>query len=267
MVRERWRLRPRAPGLRARREGLVRSVGFPSAWVGGWVGLTVALAVALAVAPAARSHGRGGRSARLALLPVPRVAQAGEVSNCGPSAAAMLAAAYAERPAHVKALRDALGRWTWDHFPLRRISLPGYDAGMTTPTMLLRALRHFAPTVRWRDGFKHPWLPRQLHALATLRAYLEEGMPVLALVQTRVLWGFDAPGLHWIVVRGLEDGQVVFNDPGDGLVGRVPVAQFYRAWRLDPLFRRLGSIGSFVGLVGDRPLPSARGVARADRRR
>jgi len=176
----------------------------------------------------------------------------------------MLAAAYAERPGRVEALRDALGRWTWDRFPLRRVALPGYDAGMTTPSMLLEALGHFAPSLTWRDGFAHPWLPREIHALATLRAYLDQGRPVLALVQTRVLWGFDAPGLHWVVVRGLADGHVVFNDPGDGLVGRVPVAQFYRAWRLDPLFRSLGSIRSFVGLVADRPIPAAQGVARAE---
>ena len=249
MVCDKGRRRPRAPGAR----GLV--------WLG--LGALLVAGPVTGVGHAARRTVPGGTRTGRAPLRVPRAAQAGEVGNCGPTAAAMLLAAYADGPARAEALRDAVGRWTWDRFPLRRVALPGYDAGMTTPTMLLHALRHFAPHVRWRDGFDHPWLPREVHALATLRGYLDEGRPVLALVQTRVLWGFDAPGLHWVVVRGLRDGQVLFNDPGDGLVGRVPVAQFYEAWRLDPLFRHLGSITSFVGLVADRPLPAARGVARA----
>ena len=62
-------------------------------------------------------------------------------------------------------------------------------------------------------------------------------------------------GLHWVVVRGVEAGQVVFNDPADGAVARLPLDRFWMAWRLPDVYRSLPMVAGFEGLVPDRSLP------------
>lgn len=193
-------------------------------------------------------------------LAVPLVHQVGEATNCGPTAAAMVLAAFAgeTRAAALEKLRDQIGSWTWDEFPLRRLKAFGFDAGMSTPAMMLASLNRFSDGVTFADiGATHPWLPREAWAVILLRARLESGRPLIALVQSSVLWGGSGPGLHWIVVRGLEDGKVIFNDPADGQRTHVTLSRFWTAWRLNPMFRDLGVIRSFVALTPDRPLPSA----------
>lgn len=192
-------------------------------------------------------------------LAVPLIGQTDERSNCGPTAAAMLLAAYtglADADGLVQ-LRDRLGEWSWRRFPMRRFGLPGYEAGMSTPGMLVATLNRFGRGLVFREAsLVHPWVPAEAYALAVLKANIESGRPVIALVQSSTLWGVDAAGLHWIVVRSVKEGRVVYNDPADERRYEIPLDQFWRAWRLDPVFRKLRVVRSFVALVADRPLPS-----------
>jgi hypothetical protein len=226
-----------------------------------WFRLCGLALLLLLAAPAHAGLGSEGPAATLssAELLVPLVGQVGEATNCGPTAAAMVLAAYAGQThrAELEQLRDRLGQWSWGQFPLRRFKAFGYDAGMTTPAMMLDTLNRFGGGLTFADiGAEHPWLPREAWAIVLLRASLQTGRPLIALVQSSVLWGSTGPGLHWVVVLGLEGGQVIFNDPADGQRNQVTLTRFWDAWRLNPLFRDLGVIRSFVALAPDRPLPS-----------
>lgn len=181
---------------------------------------------------------------------VPGIAQTGDVTNCGPTAAAMIVAAFEGLgdEGRLVGLRDEIGRWSWEEFPLRRVSLPGYDAGMTTPGMLRAVLDRFAAPVAF-EPFEHPWIPAEAWSLLALARYLEESRPVLALVQASTLWNARTPSLHWVVVRGLDGGDVIYNDPADGTRSTVPLPRFWAAWRLNELYRRLPMVGAFQGLV------------------
>ncbi|MCB9733087.1 MAG: hypothetical protein H6745_10795 [Deltaproteobacteria bacterium] len=181
---------------------------------------------------------------------VPGIAQTGDVTNCGPTAAAMIVAAFrgVGDEGALLGLRDEIGRWSWDEFPLRRVSLPGYDAGMTTPGMLRAALDKFAAPAAF-EPFEHPWIPSEAWSLLALTRYLEEGRPVLALVQASTLWNARTPSLHWIVLRGLDGGDVIYNDPADGTRSTVPLPRFWAAWRLNDLYRHLPMVSAFAGLV------------------
>ncbi|MGM0576380.1 MAG: C39 family peptidase [Myxococcota bacterium] len=194
-------------------------------------------------------------------LPVPLAGQNGDVANCGPTAAAMVLAAYRglDDGASVGALRDVVGRWSWDEFPMRRWSLPGRDPGMTTPQMFRATLEHFGDDLRF-ERIAHPFLPQEAWAMVRLRWALDHDRPVVVLVETPPLWGTSEPSLHWVVVRGVDGGRLVYNDPADGKRWTVPVDRFFDAWDLNPLFRALPGLAPFTGFVADRPLPGGRSV-------
>jgi len=198
--------------------------------------------------------------------PLPGIAQVGDATNCGPTAAAMLSAAYAEDGAapDVAFLRDLLGYWSWGAFPLRRLQMPGYDAGMTTPGMMRATLEEWVTDVRFAP-VDHPWIPAEAWGIVTLKRQLVEGRPLLALVQSSTLWGVRTAGLHWIVVRGIADGVVSYNDPADGTRSEVPLDRFWRAWRLSEPYRSLPLVGAFQALVPDRPVPARSLYADAPR--
>lgn len=189
-------------------------------------------------------------------LDVPMTAQASEQANCGPTAAAMLLAAYqGEEGVALERLRDAVGAWSWARYPSRAWHLPWRDPGMTTPAMVEGILEHFGGDVRF-ERLSHPPTAPESSALMTLAGALAQGRPVLALVEAPTLWGTRKPGLHWIVVRGFERGRVVFNDPADGKRWSISVTSFWRAWRLNAWYRAIPGIDGCTAFVGDRPMPN-----------
>ncbi len=196
-------------------------------------------------------------------IAVPLMRQVGDKANCGPTAAAMVLGAYQQlRDAtQLEALRDQLGEWSWEAFPARRLSLPGYDPGLSTTAMLLAMLNHFASgEVAFDELPEHPWLPRTAWNLLALKATVGEGRPVVTMVQASTLWGTREPGLHWVVVRAVGDGKVVYNDPADSTRVEVPIDKFWEAWRLLPIFRELSLTRSFTAIVGSRPVPARPGA-------
>lgn len=191
-------------------------------------------------------------------VPVPLLAQRGDKANCGPTAVAMVVGAYRRlrNRTALAVLRDAIGSWSWDRFPMRSWHLPGHSPGMTTPAMLASALAHFGGAVRF-DRLGHSFLPAEAHALPALVRALSEGRPVIALVESSVLWGTHGAGLHWIVLRGLEGGEARYNDPGDAGVFAIPLGRLWRAWRLGAAYHLLPGVEAFVGFAADRPVPDA----------
>lgn len=189
-------------------------------------------------------------------LPIPIGRQLGDKTNCGPTAAAMALSAYqgVNEASGVRVIRDVLGEWTWQAFPLRQMRLPGYDAGMTTRHMMQAALERFEPSVGWMPA-EHPWLPREAWSVIVLKQALSERRPLLVLAEAKTLWGIDVAGLHWVIVRGIEAGQVVFNDPADGAIARVSLDRFWQAWRLPDVYRGLPMVDGFEALMPDRSLP------------
>jgi|GEM_PF-3338058 len=187
---------------------------------------------------------------------LPGLPQVGDVTNCGPTAAAMLLAAYdgARDEGELSALREALGYWSWDTFPLRQLSLPGYDAGMTTLGMLRATLDHFARDVAF-EPVEHAWLPGELWSIVALKRAVVERRPLLTLVHSATLWNVRTAGLHWVVVRGIEGGTVIYNDPADGSRSEVPFDRFWRAWRLTEIYRSLPMVAAFQALAPDRAVP------------
>ncbi len=200
-------------------------------------------------------------------VPMPVIRQRGDKTNCGPTTAAMTLAAFQKvsTPAELRALRDTVGEWSWQAFPLRQMRLPGYDAGMTTRAMMKESLERFG-AARW-EAFEHPWIPLEAWSVIGLKQAIAERRPVVILAEAAPLWGLEAPGLHWVVVHGFERGEVIFNDPADGAVARLPIARFWDAWRLSDAYRSLPMVAGFEALVPDRSLPVvpvALPVARAD---
>ncbi len=196
-------------------------------------------------------------------LRIPIVKQLGTKTNCGPTSAAMALGAYGfgvgEGEEHtdsrdLRGLRDVIGEWTWQKFPLRQMRLSGYDAGMTTRDMMEDALDHFGEGLEWRP-VGHAWLPLEAWSVIALKKALADRRPMVVLAEARLLWGLDAPGLHWVVVRGVDRGHVVFNDPGDGTVGRISLERFWRAWRLPDVYRSLPMVSGFEALTPSRSLP------------
>lgn len=191
-------------------------------------------------------------------LSIPIGRQIGDKTNCGPTAAAMALSAYqgVYDASALRVIRDVLGEWTWQAFPLRQMRMPGYDAGMTTRHMMQAALERFEPSVGWKPA-EHPWLPPEAWAVIVLKQAISERRPLVVLAEAKTLWGLDVVGLHWVVVRGIEAGQVVFNDPADGTVSRVSLDRFWHAWRLPDVYRGLPMVAGFEALMPDRSLPVA----------
>ncbi len=189
-------------------------------------------------------------------LDVPLIQQIGDKANCGPTSAAMMIGAYNDpmSRAGLSELRDRLGSWSWDRFPVRRLSLPGYDPGASPPDVLKATLNTFAGGVNFDTVTpEHPWVPREVWSLIALRSTLESGRPVVVLVTSSVIWDMpSAVGLHWVVVRGLEDGKVIINDPADRTRRLIPTERFWTAWALDGIFATL--FDRFTGLVADRAI-------------
>jgi hypothetical protein len=220
--------------------------------------LLVTLGFALAVPLSADAEGDPTRNIRLPSvdLEVPMTVQASEQANCGPTAAAMLLAAYSgDDGSALERLRDAVGAWSWERYPSRAWHLPWRDPGMTTPAMVQGILEHFGGDVRF-ERLSHPHLAPESSSLMTLAGALAQGRPVLALVEAPTLWGTRKPGLHWIVVRGFEGGRVVFNDPADGKRWSISVRSFWHAWRLSAWYRAIPGIHGYTAFVGDRPMPN-----------
>lgn len=188
-------------------------------------------------------------------LDVPVGRQIGDKTNCGPTTAAMALGAFKRvaGPA-VRDLRDAVGEWTWQTFPMRQLRLAGYDAGMTTRHMMKASLERYEPAVQWAP-VEHRWLPPELWSIIAMKQAVSERRPLVVLAEARTLWKLDAPGLHWVVVRGFEGGDVVFNDPADGSVSRVSIERFWQAWRLSDIYRSLPMVAGFEALAPDRSLP------------
>lgn len=186
-------------------------------------------------------------------LDVPVVKQVGNKTNCGPSTAAMAVAAFgSDRP--VLELRDTIGEWTWQAFPMRQMRLPGYDAGMSTRHMMKVSMEHFQPEVGWAP-VEHAWLPLEAWSIVMLKKATAERRPLVVLAEARTLWGLDVAGLHWVIVTGIDQGQVRFNDPADGAATAIPLDRFWTAWRLSPIYRSLPMVAGFESLVPDRSLP------------
>ncbi|MFO0744054.1 MAG: C39 family peptidase [Myxococcota bacterium] len=206
-------------------------------------------------------------------LAIPVVRQSGDKTNCGPTTAAMTLAAFKgeDSPKRARELRDLVGEWSWQAFPLRQMRIPGYDAGMTTREMMRQSLDAFgAPADVRFEVVGHPWLPLEAWSILALKRHLAEHRPLVVLVEAKTLWNLPkATGLHWVVVRGFADGQVVFNDPADGAVASVTLERFWNAWHLSEAYRSLPMVDGFEGLVADRslatppvPLPTTRPDAR-----
>lgn len=195
-------------------------------------------------------------------LEVPIAKQVGNKTNCGPTVAAMAVAAYAPEPTAsapvdpvaLRALRDLIGEWTWQAFPMRQMRLPGYDAGMTTRHMMKTSMERFRPEVGWHP-VEHAWLPLEAWSIVTLKKAVSERRPLVVLAEARTLWGLDVAGLHWVVVTGVDAGEVRFNDPADGAAASLPLDRFWTAWRLSPIYRSLPMVAGFEALVPDRSLP------------
>ncbi len=192
----------------------------------------------------------------VAELDVPLVQQWGDKSNCGPSAAAMVLGAYRSETdtAQLAVLRDKMGRWSWNAFALRRVKIPGVRGGWTTPKMLARTLNHFSHRTRFQY-IQISTSSAPTTAASQLTKLLQEGRPVLALVQTNALWPRAGFGLHWVVVRGLDGTHVVINDPADKTRATFPLARFLRAWQLDPMYRVLSVVSAYSAVVAEAPLP------------
>lgn len=189
-------------------------------------------------------------------LAIPIARQIGDKTNCGPTAAAMALGAYqgVQRSSEVRVIRDLVGEWTWQAFPARQMRLPGYDAGMTTRHMMQLALDRFEPTLEWKPA-EHAWLPLEAWSVLVLKQAISERRPLVVLAEAKTLWGLDVAGLHWVVVRGIDRGQVVFNDPADGTIARISLDRFWQAWRLPDVYRSLPMVSGFEALMPDRSLP------------
>jgi hypothetical protein len=188
-------------------------------------------------------------------LPVPLIRQLGDKSNCGPTAAAMALGAYQgdTAPAALRDLRNAIGEWTWQRFPRRQRRHDGSDAGGTTRLMMQQSLDRFGDA-RWQP-VTHSWLPREIWSLVALKRHLAERRPVVVLAEAAPLWGSGSSGLHWVVAVGFQQGKVLMHDPADGRATAVPLARFWRAWRLPERYRPVPGITGFEALVADRSLP------------
>lgn len=191
-------------------------------------------------------------------MPIPLVRQVGDKTNCGPTTAAMTLAAFKGEtdPKRARELRDLVGEWSWQAFPIRQMRIPGYDAGMTTREMMRQSLDAFgaADDVHF-EVVGHPWIPLEAWSILAMKRHLAEHRPLVVLAEAKTLWALPkASGLHWVVVRGVEDGQVVFNDPADGLVSKVPLERFWSAWHLSEIYRSLPMVDGFEALVADRSL-------------
>jgi len=192
-------------------------------------------------------------------LAIPIARQSGDKTNCGPTTAAMTLAAFRGEadPKRARALRDLVGEWTWQAFPLRQMRAPGYDAGMTTREMMRQSLDAFGQSANVRfEALDHPWLPLEAWSIVAMKRALFERRPIVVLAEASTLWDLPrATGLHWVVVRGMSAGAVVMNDPADGAITTVPLERFWTAWHLSDLYRSLPMVAGFEALIADRSLP------------
>ena len=189
-------------------------------------------------------------------MSVVAIKQEGDLTNCGPTAAAILVSAYqgitASRKQH--RLRDTLGRWSWGRFPLRSWHLPGRDPGMITPTMMQAMLTRFGQPTRYPELVPDTWA-RGEDAMGSLHRVLAQRRPVVVLVESPILWRTDRPGLHWIVVFAMTPDEVRYVDPWDATPRTIERARFVSAWRLSPMYRLLPGFRAFTAFVGSRPMP------------
>jgi len=201
-----------------------------------------------------------------AQLDVPLIRQSGTRNNCGPTAAAMVLAAYRgiEEEDDLRELRNTLGEWSFEQFAMRRLKLPGIRGGMTPESVLIGTMNHYGDGIEFNPLDPHIGYQRKTlspnaqaeRALKHLNDAIVTGKPVLALVQSGLLWPRSSESLHWVVVTGISEKQIVINDPADGSVNVFTVQEFLRGWRLNPFFRTLPFIHSYSAIVGDKPLTS-----------
>ena len=203
-------------------------------WMKVWVclvALTFALPSTLARAERPSDIARALETG--VILDVPWLQQVGEKNNCGPTAATMLLGAHlpGSSDKSLRELRDRIGDWSWKVYPLRRLRLPGNDAGMTTAKMVHAILDRFGEDIEF-ERLSHPWLPQSAYALPALKLALAAGRPVIVLVQAATIWGTNDLGLHWVVVRGFRDGKILFSDPADRSLGEISEVRFREAWNI-----------------------------------
>jgi hypothetical protein len=138
-----------------------------------------------------------------------------------------------------------IGDWTWEKFPSRKVAWAG-QVGLTSAKMLQAALAEFGFLTTHAEF--PPYFPAIL-AWTHLKIAIGSHKPVLALVDATILWGHQARGLHWIVVVGILNDTVWFNDPAYGTRSQLPKQTFLEAWRLPPEYK------GYEALVPENPLP------------
>jgi hypothetical protein len=201
----------------------------------------------------------------IAHLKVPKLLQRGTRGNCGPTAAAMVIGAYSNTSdlKALRSLRDRMGAWSYDNFAMRRIKLPGVRGGMTPKSVLIEILNHhgsglnFGAFAPHRDLEKVSVRVAEAEALEKLKTAISGQKPVLALVQSGILWPGSSESLHWVVVTGISETDITINDPADGEQDTFAIGDFLKGWRLNPFFRTLPFIHSYSAIVADTPIPHA----------
>jgi uncharacterized protein YvpB len=200
----------------------------------------------------------------IAHLEVPRLRQMGTRSNCGPTAAAMVLGAYSNTtdPKALRLLRDTMGSWSYGKFALRRIKLPGVRGGMTPKSVLIEILNHHSSGLNFSALSPHRRLEKastrveEGKALERLKAAISDKKPVLALVQSGILWPNSSESLHWVVVTGISETDITINDPADGEQDTFAIKDFLNGWRLNPFFRTLPFVHSYSAIAADTSMPN-----------
>ena len=64
----------------------------------------------------------------------------------------------------------------------------------------------------------------------TLQEFLNKKLPVIALIDPSVIYGGIQGFGHYVVIIGVENGQIIYHDPGLKKEATATVKQFFEAW-------------------------------------